>query len=375
LALQIFKCILLKNHLLRISIKIDKRMAQTNSTLILFFVALVVSMLSQASHAEASDKNVDKQRDGWYSLTFENDAFGVVEKSDDGYSNGIAFAWGYAPSDTFADIDMPDWIRSISDWTYLNGSDDNSYSVNYAVMQGMYTPSDLEEEALIEDDRPYAGTLLWATRIHSFDSRVANSLGLTLGVVGPASLAEQSQKVIHQIIDAREPMGWDNQIENEPVFRVDAENILRLVDFNLGKTVEFDTNLYSQAGAGNLRSDVGAGLAFRIGNKLDQSFAYIKPVSARGVNTLVGAPSNDLNWQLVASIYGSYVFNDITIDGNTFKDSHSVELINEQGISSLALAVSWKHWGFIFSTQRGSDIFEGQQSQTNFGSLSITYHQ
>jgi lipid A 3-O-deacylase len=349
-------------------------MSSTNKAQISFSVVIMATILLQVVHAETVDNSTDKQRDGWYSLTFENDAFGVIEKSDDGYSNGIAFAWGYGSRDSFSGLDIPRWIESISGWTYLNGSDDNSYSVNYTLAQGMYTPGDLEETELIEDDRPYAGTLLWATRIHSFDSRIANSLGLTLGVAGPASLAEQSQKVIHQLIGAREPMGWDNQIENEPVFRVDAENILRLVDFNLGKKVEFDTNLYSQAGVGNLRSDVGTGLAFRVGNQLDQSFAYIKPVSARGVNTLVGAPSNDLNWQLVASIYGSYVFNDITVDGNTFKDSHSVELINEQGIASLALAVSWKHWGFIFSTQRGSDIFDGQQSQTNYGSLSITYH-
>jgi len=350
-------------------------MTHTNNTLIVFFVALIVSMLSQVSHAEAIDKNVDKPRDGWYALTFENDSFGVKETSDDGYSNGISFAWGYDPRDSFSDLDMPSWIRSISDWTYLNGSDDNSYSISYALAQGMYTPGDLEETALIEDDRPYVGTLLWASHIYSFDSHIANSLGLILGVAGPASLAEHSQKFVHKITSSQEPMGWDNQIENEPVFRVEAENIIRLVDFNLANSVEFDTNLYSQVGAGNLRSDVGTGLAFRIGNQLEQSFAYIKPAPARGVNTLIGTPSNELSWQLVASVYGRYVFNDITIEGNTFKDSHSVELINDQGVVSLALAMGWKNWGFVFSTQRGSDVFEGQQSVSDFGGLSITYHQ
>lgn len=84
--------------------------------------------------------------------------------------------------------------------------------------------------------------------------------------------------------------GWDNQIENEPVFKPDAEKVIRLVDFNLGNSVEFDTNLYSQAGVGNLRCDIGSGLVFRIGHQLGQSFAYIKPAPARGVNALVGEP-------------------------------------------------------------------------------------
>lgn len=74
------------------------------------------------------------------------------------------------------------------------------------------------------------------------------------------------------------------------------------------------------------------------------------------------------NWQLLLSLYGRYVANDITIDGNTFKDSHSVELINEQ-----ALASNWQNWGFIFALQSGSDTYEEQDSSTKFGALSVTY--
>lgn len=336
------------------------------------FIAGLVFLTANVALAESVS---DEKRDGWYSFTFENDAFGVKDTSDDGYSNGVSIAWGYSAKDRFEDVDMPGWIRSISGWTYLNSGDDNQYSINYSVAQGMYTPTDLEESALIVDDQPYAGTLLWTSRIHSFDERIANSLALTLGVVGPLSLAEYGQTVIHSIIGAQEPKGWDNQIHNEPVFRVSGENIIRLYEFHFSRSVEFDANLYSQLGVGNLRSDVGTGLVFRVGNKLDQSYAYINPIPARGVNTLAGSPSDGLNWQLVASAYGSYVFNDITIDGNTFKDSHYVDLVNEQGVVSLALAVSWENWGFIFSSQQGGDIFEGQTSPTSFGAVSITYHQ
>lgn len=181
-----------------------------------------------------------------------------------------------------------EWIRVISEWTYINGDDKRNYSIGYGLAQGMYTPSDLEKEELILDDRPYAGTLLWKARIRSYGSVVADSLGLTLGVAGPASLAEQSQKVIHKIVGATEPMGWDNQIENEPVFRLDVERIFRMGGFNISGPAEFDVNFYSQAGVGNLRSDAGVGLMFRLGNVLQSSFAYLNPAPARGVNTLAG---------------------------------------------------------------------------------------
>jgi hypothetical protein len=39
---------------------------------------------------------------------------------------------------------------------------------------------------------------------------------LTVGVVGPASFAEQTQKRIHEIVNADEPRGWNTQLKNEP---------------------------------------------------------------------------------------------------------------------------------------------------------------
>ena len=310
----------------------------------------------------------------WYILSAENDAFGVLDKSDDGYSNGIGFAWGYAPFKKFDDIDMPQWIRFLSKNTYLNQADKKNYSIGYAVSQSMYTPKDLSRSDLIIDDRPYAGTLLWQSKLRTYGDNVTDSLGLVLGVLGPASLAEQTQTRIHEMIGTQIPQGWDNQLDNEPVFRVEAERSVRFADIDLGESTGFDTSLYSQAGLGNLLSDVGVGFTFRFGNILDQSYAFINPAPARSANAVVGPTSKSFNWQVFASVFGRYVFNDITLDGNTFKDSHSVELVNEQGLVSLGLAVNWENWGLIFSTQRGTRQFEGQESKTNFGALSLSYH-
>ena len=197
---------------------------------ILFCILFPISTISWA---EELNKSTDKAKDTWYALTIENDAITLGDHSDDGYTNGVAWSWGYDPKDSFAEIDMPNWIRTMSEWTYLNNSNNHGFSIHYAVVQGMFTPNDLEAEEVVEDDRPYAGTLTWATRIRSFDNHIANSLGLTLGVVGPASLAEQSQTGLHKLIGVTEPQGWDNQLENEPIFRIDAEHIRRLFDYNL----------------------------------------------------------------------------------------------------------------------------------------------
>ncbi len=313
----------------------------------------------------------DLEQSNWFIVTWENDLFVF---NDDGYTNGISVGWGHGPYDSFETLEIPKWIRALSGWTYINGSREKDYAISYLVAQAMYTPTDISDPDPILDDRPYAGTLTWEARIRSYDAKVADSLGLALGFVGPVSLAEQSQKFIHIITGSEEPQGWDNQIGNEPVFRISAEHINRLLVSNTEGRVEFDTNLYLNGGFGNLRSDVGAGLVFRIGTGLDQSFAYVNPAPARGVNTLAGGPSVGFEWQVAAGIYARYVFNDITINGNTFKDSLSAELEHDQYLVGLSMATSWRNWGFIFSVQRGTDTFVGQDTDGGFGTLSVTYN-
>lgn len=314
------------------------------------------------------------RQNSWGQFTFENDAFGVLEPTDDGYTNGVAYMWGKTPIASFDEIDMPYWVRAISDWTYINQADKGHYSLSYGIVQAIFTPSVLEEEALISDDRPYAGVLIWQVKLRQFEDDIASSLKLDLGVVGPASLAEQTQSIIHGVIAAKEPQGWDNQLENEPVFRVESEYLYRFAQLDLSDQIATDISLYSQAGIGNLRSDAGFGLTFRVGSGLDETYVCINPTASHSANPYSYMSDTGFNWMFYMSAYGSYVLNDITIDGNTFKDSHSVDLIHEQGQLNIGFAMRWGSWGILFSSVRGSNQFEGQVSDTNYGAASISYH-
>ena len=48
-------------------------------------------------------------------------------------------------------------------------------------------------------------------------------LQLTLGVVGPASLAEKTQTAIHKFMGSPVAQGWDHQLENELTLMVSYE--------------------------------------------------------------------------------------------------------------------------------------------------------
>ena len=189
----------------------------------IYFQYISLLTLLFSLNASANESNGD-----WVEFTFENDAFGLIHTSDNGYSNGLDWSWGKAVVNDFDELTLPTWLDSLYGWTYLNQGDNRQYQISYSVSQRMYTPDDLQQELLTEADRPYAGTLLWQSTLRSYDEGVADNLSLTLGIVGPASLAEQMQKQVHKIIDAKEPLGWDNQISNEPVFRIEAQRLLSM---------------------------------------------------------------------------------------------------------------------------------------------------
>ena len=338
--------------------------------ILLLFLSFFYSTLAYSANILANEKE-DKLT--WYQFTFENDVMSKFYASDDGYTNGLLFAWAKAPVHDFKNIDMPDWIRFISAWTYLDQGAQNDYSLAYALSQSMYTPQDISQLDLIENDRPYAGTLLWQTKLRSFANNRVNSLALTLGVVGPVSLAEETQNLMHQWIGASKPLGWDNQIKNELVFRLAAEHVERFYTHQFTPNISFDSNLYSEMGVGNLRSDIGMGLTFRLGTSLAYHYASINPTSSAMQNSFKtdGAP---WQWQIFTSLYRSYLFNDITLDGNTFSDKHYVDIIHQRLLFSAGVAISYQEWGVIFSVQRANKDFEGQESNNQYGSLSVTYH-
>ena len=87
---------------------------------------------------------------------------------------------------------------------------------SFAIGQSMFTPDDLSATEVVEDDRPYAGWLYFDIGLTANTAARRDLLSLSLGVVGPASYAEQVQTEFHRVINAPIGEGWDNQIRNEP---------------------------------------------------------------------------------------------------------------------------------------------------------------
>ena len=150
-----------------------------------FFVSLLFPLFAVADDLPVK---VDEKR--VFNLVFENDIFAGT---DQGYTNGVRFAWSSSERHT------PEVIAKIA--RNLPHLDPNGKKrISFAVGQSMFAPQDLTRTDLIVNDRPYAGWLYGSVGVVSDTGKTLDNAMLTVGVIGPWSLAENTQKFVHKKI-------------------------------------------------------------------------------------------------------------------------------------------------------------------------------
>lgn len=322
-------------------------------------ISIILLMLLSAQ-AQADDHS-------FTSFVFENDVF---FKDDGLYSNGLFFTWGYNQVNVLDDKILPSWIAYLAAQTHITSQSDKQYAISYSVGQALQTAINIEVETLVEEDAPYVGLLAWEVKLFAYDQFVSDEVGLILGAVGPMTGGDFVQSFVHSLTAARIPQGWDNQINNEFVFRAQARRTWRLYEMNISD-VEFDFLAGVDGGLGNLRSDVATGVGFRIGQKLRKNFISSTVFPVQKFNGLNYTPDG---WYLFFNASAVYVFNDIFINGNTFHDSHSVELIPLQIAYSAGIMVNINDYSILYTLLSITDEYEGQAEASRFGSIALTYH-
>jgi hypothetical protein len=202
-------------------------------------------------------------------------------------------------------------------------------TVGYDAAQGMFTPEDTDLSPPDPNDRPYAGILAFGLTLHVEKDRSYHGLKFVTGVVGPWSLAEETQNTVHDLSGADRSQGWDYQLENEPIFNLAYEyrHKFRLA----GERDKWLLQALPLAGGwlGNMLIQGQAGGLLRFGYNVPDDFG---PTLVRGMGHMP-PPRRDAHGQSKSdwgfSVYGGSVANlvlrDTTLDGNTFEDSPSVD--------------------------------------------------
>jgi len=327
---------------------------------------------AQAQEADAcSDGNVP--RPPVVNLRVDNDIFGG---QDQGYSNGLQVTL-VSPNlrDYTTDPCLPRlarWINGHLSALQPQGFEQQNMIGTFA--QGIFTPTDYDRRDLIEDDRPYAAVLLFGVGYNARNEDRLHTTQLQVGILGPAAMGEQVQNGVHGVIGADKFRGWDNQLENEPVFRIVHERMRKFAPEAGANGWGWDAISHYGGSFGNLTTYANTGGELRFGRHLPDDFGST-PLRPAGENTAPIRQSQN-HYTQGAHVFlhfdARWVFHDISLDGNTFRDSHSVD--KREAVANVGYGVAWMlhSWKFALARYHSTREFEGQQESPVFGSFTIS---
>jgi hypothetical protein len=213
--------------------------------------------------------------------------------------------------------------------------------------------------------------LVFGVTYNSRDNDSMRSTTLNIGVVGPSAFAEETQNFVHDLVGGERFEGWDHQLRDEPVFRILQQ---RLHKRTMTKPTWMSDVIFHYGGSvGNLTTFVNAGAEVRIGGWVPDNFgsAPALPVAENTAPTIGPIFSETVRVHGFAALDVRYVMHDITLDGNSFKDSASVD--REDWVADLGIGVAahYGNWKIAFARYFRTREFRGQDSDAQLGSLTI----
>lgn len=300
-------------------------------------------------------------------VTLQVDNDGMVSSDDDHYTSGVELHWTRA-------VSPQHWSQRVADGLpgVWRGSVD---AISYHLSYRMYTPVEVERRDLIEDDRPYAGLILGGLALYGREPLSGawhreEAFQLDLGAVGPVTAADSVQREVHRFTNSQRPRGWSHQLGNEPILNLGyrrhwwQSHSLGWLEMQHGPGVS--------ASLGNLLVQAGGGYGLRLGRGLDASMGWPSLSIERGGYRQV-ATSPGSGWNVFAALQGRYVAHNLLLDGNTVRDSHSVDRREWVGDAVVGVALTWERWEVSLAHVWRSKEFEEQQNSTVHGALSLSY--
>ena len=335
------------------------------NTIIAGYVLLGIASISVQSSASAATPGpalTDPKREWTASIRWENDIFAGTDRY---YTDGISLGLLHTG---------PSWMDPVADWLPWG---EGRRTVGYALTQTMYTPANKDLSEPDPNDRPYAGILAVALALHVEHARSYHGLAFFTGVVGPASLAEDTQRLMHHWLGNNVPQGWNHQLHNEPILNLVYE--YRHKFQVTGDRERWSLEALPLAGGwlGNVLIQGEIGGLVRFGYHMPDDFG---PTLVRGMEHMPpprhsAQDRSRSDWGF--SVYGGGFINlvarDITLDGNTFRDSPSVTRRFFVPAAGFGLSVGNRHFQASSTYVFWGREFKGEPKASGFGSLTVSY--
>lgn len=345
---------------------------------VFFLSALMVFFICFPAVAGPENAEGDSSR-RCFGLYVENDFFAG---DDQEFTSGLKATWSRSGMKTLPeDAWAHKWLYPVVGFLGFNGKADPAkiFGLNLSIGQNIYTPEDIESKELIEDDRPYAGISYIELGYHQRSGDYMDTLGFYGGIVGPRSYAEEFQSAFHELVNGIDPKGWDNQLEDEPILGVVYEIKKKIITPRRFDGFAYDMVLNTGGGLGNAQTYYNIGGMVRWGWYLPDDFGTFPMRPASYFNPVLDVQPtrydllNKFGVHLFLSANTRAVIRNIFLDGNTFRDSHSVD--KEPVVASFmggigVIAGKFKtSLSYVYQTKS----FDTQKDGQAFGSFNISY--
>jgi hypothetical protein len=321
----------------------------------------------------ASSSQCPSENPWLHSFYFENDLF---SGTDQNYTNGVKYSL-ISPdlSPQASEGRLPRrLLEEVHRLPFIKGAAEYTHKAEVSIGQNMYTPSDTLRSGLVEDDRPYAGWTYFSTSYHRKSNLPGlidfmDTLEVQIGLVGPESFAEETQRFVHEQRHLPVPNGWDNQLNNEPGLVLAFERKW-LVHPTGPNAFGFNATTHLGATLGNVSIYANSGIEARLGWNLPRDFgaSLIRPAGSTRLSTCF-----EPSIYAFAALNSRIVGRDIFLDGNTFTNSHSVT--KRTFVADLAggLTVNYRRFTVTWAQILRSEEFYSQDSSHSFGALSLSF--
>jgi lipid A 3-O-deacylase len=301
-------------------------------------------------------------------LVAENDVFGG--RSDRHYSSGIRIDW--APKRQRSVLGLGKLMQRM-----MPVDDSGSSQQYFSLGQDMHSPEDISATQVVVDDVPYAGWLYVTAGHVRNTSKFSDRLAISLGVIGPMSLAGGLQRFWHKAFNFNEPRGWRNELRNEPGLVLFYERRWKMPLWRSDKGYSVLLAPHGNISLGNIFTYVGGGLSLRFGRHVsaDTALPRIQP-GMFGSASLESAPiGHRFAWYVYVATEGRAVARNIFLDGNSFRDSHSVDKKTFVGDVSTGIVMLFGRqspFRMSYSFTWRSREFHGQNRIDKFGSITLS---
>jgi lipid A 3-O-deacylase len=297
-------------------------------------------------------------------VVVENDSIG--EGTDKNYTSGVSINY------TDVNAKFPRIAHEI-DRLIPTFEINQTSSIHYSLGQTLFSPKDTATEINNPNDRPWAAFLYGAMGMISLTDNHTDEVEVTLGVVGPLALGEQSQKFIHKhVTDSPTPKGWANQLKNEPGLMLGWQRAWPMYLQKQTGNYFWSVKPYVGATVGNIRTYANTGFTVRLSpsdSKWQDTPIRIRP--AMPGSGIYEIPTNKWSWSLFTGLETRAIARDIFLDGNTFAKSNSIDKKSFVADATAGASLTYNNTRISYTVIYRTKEFKTQDNPEIFGALSV----